>query len=187
MYKTIAISFLCLLTYSCFAQKDDDKDRHLLPNGLRGGYQWSNLENDSESAADNLDGFYVGYVRKIKLIPLIHIETGLEYMLAGAKQTDNSKLQIHYIVLPAQGVLKIGPFVGMAGVNANFKVGEKLTVNGQTVDRDDKAAVFDFAVDGGLGFNILMFTIEARYYWGLIEVENGWYNRYAQLGLKLHF
>lgn len=187
MRSTITTFFFCLSICCCLAQ-DDDKDKGWsLPNGFRAGYQWSNLENDTETAANNLDRFYVGYLRKFKLLHLLKVETGLEYMIAGAQQSDDTRLQLHYLVLPAQGVLKIGPFVGQAGLNANFRIAENLKVNGQSVDRDDKSANFDLAANVGAGFNFLMVTLEARYYWGLLEVDNGWYNRYSQFGLKFHF
>ncbi len=179
---------LALITVLCSAQKEDD-GRFDLPNGFRIGYQYSNLNNNDEDAADHLDRGYIGYVRKIKIVPLIHIETGLEYMIAGAQQSDDVRLQLHYLTVPAQGVLKLGPFVGVAGLNGNFRIAEDFTVDGEKVDRDDddRAAAFDLAVDAGAGFNILFMTIEARYYWGLLEVDNGWYNRYWQAGLKFHF
>ncbi|GAB4489319.1 MAG: hypothetical protein OHK0019_06730 [Saprospiraceae bacterium] len=43
------------------------------------------------------------------------------------------------------------------------------------------------AANVGAGFNFLFLTLEARYYWGLIDVWDEWNNQYWQLGLKLHF
>lgn len=165
---------------------DDEKDR---PNGFRIGYQWSNLVKSGTNAADNLDGMYAGFVRSMKLAPLFKFETGMEFCMNGAKQTENSKLQLGYLVLPAQLKAKLGPLVGQVGVNGNFRIIEKLTVNGNSIDIDDnnRASFFDLAVNVGAGFNIAVLTIEARYYWGLIDVHDGWYNRYAQLGLKVNF
>ncbi len=188
MKKNLLLLFLCLSSISVFCQSDDDEGKGL-PNGIRVGYQYSNLSNNDRDAADNLDRFYIGYVRKINVIPLIHVETGLEYMIAGAKQSEDSRLELHYLVLPAQGVLKIGPFVGVAGLNADFRLAENYTLNGEKIKRSgsDKSASFDLAADAGAGFNILFMTIEARYYWGLLEVQDGWYNQYWQAGVKFHF
>lgn len=186
MRTKLTTLLLCLSAYYCFGQSDKDKGWDL-PNGFRAGYQWSNLVKDGESAADNLDGFYAGYVRKFRLLHLLKVETGLEYMMAGAKQTEDTKLQLHYLVVPAEAAIKLGPFVGMAGLSANFKVGEKYTENGQEVDRLDKANSFDTAANVGAGFNFFILMLEARYYWGLTDVQDGWKNQYWQLGLKLHF
>jgi hypothetical protein len=184
--KKLSMFFLILLLASQVRAGDDEKDR---PNGFRIGYVWSNLTKSGENAADNLDGLYAGFVRSMKLAPLFKFETGMEFCMNGAKQTENSKLQLGYLVLPAQVKAQLGPLVGQVGVNGNFRILQKFTVNGNSVDIDDsnRAAFFDLAVNAGAGFNILALTIEARYYWGLIDVRDGWYNRYAQLGLKINF
>lgn len=182
----IACIFIANLTMAQDDKEDNDKK---WPNGFRAGYQWSNLVKEEDKVADNLDGFYVGYLRKVKIIPLLRLETGLEYMIAGAQTSDDKKLRLHYLVLPAQLVVKIGPVYGLAGVNGNIKIYEDLKVNGQKVDitSENRVSAFDIAVDAGAGFNFLFLSIEARYYWGLLEVEQGYKNQYAQIGLKVHF
>lgn len=186
MSKSLFTLIFCLFTLSVIAQKDEHKHR---PNGIRIGYQNSQYANGDNTSDGTLSRGYVGFMRKIGKRDLFHLETGLEYMIAGAKFDPDAQVQLHYITLPVQGVVKIGPFVGLAGINGNFRVAENVKVGDQEVERDDddKSNGFDVAVDAGLGFNILFMTIEARYYWGLIEVEDGWYNRYVQAGLKFHF
>lgn len=186
MLKSLFTLCLCFFALSVMAQKDDHKHR---PNGFRIGYQNSTYGNSDGKVDDNLDRGYVGFMRKIGKRNLFHLETGLEYMIAGAQLENDAQVQLHYLTLPLQGVVKIGPIVGLAGVNGNFRIAENYKLGDQEVDRsgDDKSKGFDVAVDAGLGFNILFMTIEARYYWGLIEVEDGWYNRYLQAGLKFHF
>ncbi|MCC6414048.1 MAG: PorT family protein [Saprospiraceae bacterium] len=185
MIKPLFTLVFCLFVLSAFAQKDDDKHR---PNGIRIGYQ-NSLYSDGDNTSDALSRGYFGFMRKIGKRDLFHLETGLEYMMAGAKFENDAQVQLHYITLPLQGVVKIGPFVGLAGINGNFRIGENYKVGDQEIERNDdnKSNGFDVAVDAGLGFNILFMTIEARYYWGLIEVENDLYNRYVQAGLKFHF
>ena len=188
MYKIVLTCVLCI--FSCYCGAQSDKGGGLdLPNGFRVGYQRSDMVNNSKTSSGMLDRGYIGYVRKIGRAPIVHLETGLEFMIAGAEQTDTSKLDLYYFSAPLQGVLKIGPIVAVAGVNANFRIAEKFTESGKSITRDkeEKSAIFDVAADAGIGFNILMITLEARYYWGLLEVDNGWNNRYLQLGLKFHF
>ena len=185
MKKLLLIS--AFLLPAVFACADDEEDKR--PNGVRFGYQWANLVRNEEDAANNLDAFYFGLVRQVKIAPLLRFESGLEYMMNGAQQTENTKLQLGYLVVPLQLKLKLGPFIGQAGLNANFKVYQKLTVAGRNViiNDDNKAAFFDLAANLGVGFQFLFMTIEARYYWGLIDVKDDWFNRYAQLGLKVSF
>lgn len=190
MYKGLALIFLCLCSYWIQAQSEsNDKNGFEFPNGFRFGFQSSNLHQDGSSIGDHLSRGYVGYLRKVHLVPFLHLETGLEYMIAGSQQNSDSKLELHYLTVPAQGVFKIGPFVALGGINANFRVAENYTVNGEKVKRkgDERSNAFDLALDAGGGFNFLAFTAEFRYYWGLLEVDNGAFNRYWQAGLKIHF
>jgi hypothetical protein len=184
MIKPILSLCFCLFVMAAHGQSDD-KGRFDLPNGFRLGYQQSNLFNNDVDAADNLHRGYVGYIRKIGRARMLHLETGLEYMIAGAQVSEEDKLQLHYLSLPAQGVLKLGPFVGVAGLNANFMIADNFDSDNNAPEPDLKR--FDLVADAGVGFNILFMTLEARYYWGLLEVTDGWYNRYWQAGLKFHF
>lgn len=188
MKKILFIATLLIATITVNAQdKNDDKGKDL-PNGIRAGYQRSTLKSSSKPDFNNLDGFYVGYLRKVKLIPLLRLETGLEYMMAGGKK-DETIIKLNYLVLPAQLVLKLGPFYVNAGLNADFRIYENITNDGNKVEltSENRANFFDLSADAGAGFNILFLSIEARYYWGLLDVNDGYKNEYIQLGLKAHF
>src|SRR5262245_36622267 len=146
MKKLLLISALILHAGFAWCADDDEDSR---PNGVRFGYQWANLVKNDEDAANNLDAFYVGLVRQVKIAPLLRFESGLEYMMNGAQQTENTKLQLGYLVVPFQLKVKLGPFIGQTGLNANFKVYQKLTVAGNNViiDDDNKANFFDLAAN----------------------------------------
>ncbi len=185
MRKILTLLTLFVITCSGYSQEDDDGGG---PNGIRVGYNSANLVNSDDDATANLDKFYVGYFRKMSLA-FFKLETGLEYMIAGSKLTSDTELQLHYLVIPAEGVFKLGPFSAMAGVSANIRLAETYKLNGDTIDRpsEEKSNGFDVALNGGLGFSLLMITLETRYYWGLIEVQDGWFNQYWQTGLKFSF
>lgn len=183
----LIIPFLSTLLCSAGDNKeDDDNDRHY---GIRAGYQSSDLVRDEKESMDTRDGFYFGFVRRINLIPLFKLETGLEYMQAGAILSDTSERRLNYIVVPAQLVFKLGPLLALGGINACFKVDENYIVNDteQSLSDDQSSSFTDFTVDGGVGFKILMVSVEARHYWGLTDINNGTKNRYWQLGLKINF
>jgi len=184
MKKILLVFFALATTLAAFSEDDDSR-----PNGIRFGYQESNLYDGDKDAGDNLAGFYVGFTRQKKISGLFRFETGLEYMMAGSDYTGDSKRELHYIVLPVQMHLKLGPFLATAGINADFKVAEKLTIAGQDIDinDDNKSSFMDCAADLGVGLKILFLTAEARYYWGLVDINDGAHNRYLQLGLKVSF
>src|SRR6187399_1339463 len=137
MKKILLLSAIVFNSFFTFSQTEEDENDNKL-NGIRFGYQHSNLTNSDADAANNLDRFYIGISRQKKLSPLFRLETGLEYMIAGSQITDDSKLELHYITLPLQAHLKIGPFIGTGGLNALFKVAQKMTVAGVKVDVTDE-------------------------------------------------
>ena len=187
MKKLLLICTLLLCTGYAYCGDDEDEDKR--PNGIRFGYQSSNLVNSDEDSFNNLDAFYFGLVRQVKIAPLLRFESGIEYMQNGAQLSEDSKIKLAYLVLPLQLKLKLGPFIGQAGLNANFKVYQKNTFQGANVilDDDNKASFFDLAGNVGVGINFLFLTLEGRYYWGFIDVKNDWFNQYGQLGLKVSF
>ena len=189
MKKITFLLLFGLLAGICTAQSDEEKDGFNLPNGIRLGFQSSDLLGDGIDTHGTMDRGYIGYLRKMTIAHFIKIETGLEYMIAGAELTEDSELQLHYLCIPAQGLFKLGPFVAQAGLSGNIKVSETYKLNGDKVDRpdDDKASGFDVAANFGAGFNIAFLTIEARHYWGLLEVDESVFNDYWQLGLKGNF
>ena len=52
----------------------------------------------------------------------------------------------------------------------------------------EKSNVFDMPLQVGLGVKILMLSLEARYNWGLLDLnDEGAKNQYFQLGLAVFF
>jgi hypothetical protein len=186
MKKSTLIIAFCVSVISLFAQDEVKKEKQ---SGIRLGYGNSTLIKNSKEAKGNLDQFYGGFTHRFKIAKLFRLETGLEYTGAGAKLTDSSKLQLHYIVLPVQGMLKLGPLIGLVGANGNFRVAEERYFLGEKISVSDnnKSEFFDLTLDAGVGINIFFMTIEARYYWGMLNVTDDWMNRYWQVGLNFHF
>jgi len=189
MNKLLLILGLGFITSLAWGQNAKEKDGFNMPNGVRFGWLSSKYLQDGDSSGNALDRGYIGYVRKISILRLLKLETGLEYMIAGTNLDEDKRIQLHYLVVPAQGALKLGPFITQAGLSANFKIVEDFTENGEEIERpdDEKASNFDLAANVAAGFSFLFATFEVRHYWGLLEVEDGWHTDYWQAGLKLNF
>jgi hypothetical protein len=159
--------------------------------GIRAGYQASSLYKDGSQLPDTdpLGSFYVGLFRDNKIVPAIHFGIGLEYFQTGAKQDNDNKLVLNYISLPVYLKAKLGPVFGLGGIGANFKIGEKIYVDGTSSkpSDEDKSKAVDFPVFVGLGFKILIITIEGRYHWGLTDINDGYKNQYFQVGAGISF
>ena len=180
-----AVFFLGIITV--YAQ---DKNADKI-GGIRGGFQSAVMVEDGSKAdtANNLKTFYVGLFRDQKLVPILFFGSGIEYFQNGSRYPNDSKRVLHMVSIPLYLKLKIGPVFALGGIAGNFKVAEKIYV-GDTKSKPpdgDKSKWFDGAAFAGVGLKILFITVEARYHWGLIESNNGLYNRYLQIGAGLSF
>ena len=160
--------------------------------GIRAGYQMASFQVDGSmpEGTNNLNSFYVGIFKENKLIPLLSLGYGLDFMQNGAEYADNNKYVINYLSIPLYVKAKVGPVFGLTGLGANFKLSDKITNASNTSTPSDYLAKdFDLPLFIGGGFNFLMFSIEARYNWGMIPVNDvtNVKNHYLQVGACIHF
>jgi hypothetical protein len=159
--------------------------------GVRAGYQMSNFYKDGSglNGADPLSSFYLGVFKVKKIIPAVHFGMGLEYFQNGFNGTGDSKWVLHYISIPVYIEGKLGPVFALGGFGANFKVAEKVTLNGSTASAtsEQKSKPMDVPVFLGAGVKLAMLTIEARYHWGLVKINDGAACQYFQVGLGISF
>ena len=157
--------------------------------GLRFGYQSSTYVKDGNTwgTGDPVESFYVGLMRDSKLIPMLHLNTGLEYFKNGVKLENNVERDFHYLSIPISAKLKLGPVYGLAGFAPSFKVAERYVIDGNSEKPADaiKANWFDIPFFVGAGISLWKLSLEARYHWGLVEVYDGYKSQYFQLGLAL--
>ncbi|MFZ4547124.1 MAG: outer membrane beta-barrel protein [Bacteroidales bacterium] len=158
--------------------------------GIRAGYQNSGLFKDSEklTGTSNYASFYVGVFKEKKILPFLHWGTGLEYCQNGAGLTGDSKQVIKYLGIPVHLKVKVGPVYALVGVQPKVKLSEKIILDGDKTSPTDeqKSKTMDFPAYGGIGFNILIVSIEARYQYSMFETNHGARNAYLQLGATLH-
>lgn len=153
--------------------------------GVRAGYMNSNVYLEGESIGDNLSGFYLGAFREHQLIPLLSLSAGLEYSQMGFKSTGiiDDNMNINYLGVPVGLKVKVGPVSAIGGAAFNFKVGEN--------DSYEDLKGYDIPVFLGVGFNVLMIGIDARYQWGLTDINDATdvktANRGFQIGLNVAF
>ena len=187
--KTLrSLVVLGLLFAVPFAGKAQTGDK---VGGIRFGYHTANMFKDGEKMplSSNLDNFYIGFSRDNKIAPMFRLGTGLEYFKNGFKIDDDNKLVLHTISIPVNLKIKLGPVFALTGVGANFKVSEKIFLAGSSANPpdDSKSKFFDVPFYLGAGATILFISVEARYHWGLLEANDGYNNRYFQVGAALSF
>ena len=187
--KKISIIILVTLgaTQSTFAQ--DEKPQKV---GIRAGWHYADivLGGNQIAAVDPLNSFYVGVFKEKKLAPMLHGGSGLEYFQNGF-QSNLVDLQrkLHYISVPLYLKVKLGPLYGTAGTALNFKVAENTNFLDASMDPlTQKSNWFDMPLQAGFGIKILMLSVEARYNWGMISLNDfETKNQYLQLGLAMSF
>lgn len=159
--------------------------------GIRAGYQASNLYYNGSGMNDMMSSFYVGITKDMKIIPMVHFGSGMEYSQIGTYTDSDNKITMHYLSIPIYAKLKVGPLYALAGAAANIKVGEKWLISGADTDPVIKANGFDVPVFAGIGFKVLMFSIEARYHWGTMALYDSpadpYKTQYFQLGVGVSF
>jgi hypothetical protein len=186
-YLFIFIAIFAVATISVYAQDNKKPEKF----GFRAGFQNSSFHKDGSKVSGTKDynSFYVGLFRDNKLMPALHLGTGLEYLQNGAKMGNDRKLLIHYLSVPVYLKAKIGSLFALGGMAANFKLSEKYTVGGNstTLTDEQKPKSIDFPVFAGVGMKILLFSFEVRYHWGLTKSKEGVKNQYLQIGAGIAF
>jgi hypothetical protein len=189
MKKSASLFLVMILigAYTAYAQDEDEQKI----GGIRGGYHLATMVEDGSKpdTAKNLSSFYVGFFRDQQIAKIFYWGSGIEYFQNGLKYSKSSQVTMHTISVPVNLKVKIGPVYGRGGITANFKVKEKIELDDRKYDpeKSEKANWFDSAAFAGVGVEVLIFSVEARYHWGLIDVKNGLYNRYFQLGATVSF
>ncbi len=154
----IAVSFALFASSAALAQKDDKKPALIT---LTAGWSHADLIQGNETT-DKRTGFFAGVRKDVKLIPGLHIESGLLYVQKGAQFTtpnlESVEYKLDYLDIPLAIKGVIGPVYGIAGLSGNIRISSK-------VDDEDLDGVkgFDLTSSIGFGVKILMFSVDLRW------------------------
>jgi len=193
MNKLKLLLFMALLSIGTtgFAQKDV-----AYTGGLRFGYNHSYIFNDGSmvSGTESLQSFYIGTFGYYKLSERFWVGSGLEYVQNGyldnSHSSEDVKVKLHTISWPQMARFNVGPVFGLAGFAINIKVDEtRWNADGKKYEVTPDYDWFDTPVFLGLGVQFGVFVVEARYNWGVWDIDNGLstHTRYVQVGGALSF
>ncbi len=183
---------LIVLLLGSFLAKAGDKEKL----GIRAGYHHANVYvNDAK--ADSLSaipGFYLGVYKDHKLSPFLFLGTGLEYFQNGTNLKDEGlehKFIVHTASIPLNFKAKVGPAYAVGGVAVNFRLADQQYYDGIKTEVNEAAKTnwMDTPVFVGAGFKFLMFSVEARYHWGMLDIydDTNYRHRYLQVGATVSF
>ena len=157
--------------------------------GVRAGYHSAQFNLNGDFVGEPLQTLYVGLFRDTKVISLLNFGTGLEYYKHGAKFDSENLRELHYLSIPLDLKVKLGPVFVLGGAAPSFRVADRITTDGNKEKTTDaqKSEWFDIPLFLGAGVNIWFVTIEARYHWGMMEVVDGYKSQSFQLGAGISF
>ena len=187
--KTVlALSFV--LGLSCIAAAQEQQtsmENSRSPKfGVKGGINLSNLYVDAADDENMKVGLNLGFFAKIPITRGLSVQPELLYSSKGSKLTyDNVLLgkgeyrfNLNYVEVPLLLVINVAKNLNIKGggylsylASANIK---DMDENGTVDDIKDLNVAdfnrFDYGLVGGLGVDVMNFTIGARYSYGLKEV-----------------
>ncbi|MEO8534968.1 MAG: porin family protein [Flavobacterium sp.] len=152
--------------------------------GVKGGFNMSNLYDDSNGPDDNnvLYGFNAGVYATLPISDFIAIQPevlfttkGSELKYDNAFASGNAKFKLNYIEVPLLVRVNITKnFNVHAGGYASYLVSSKVTGSGdfegnQNIDTDDLNK-FDAGIAAGVGVDFSPLSIGVRYNYGLTTV-----------------
>ena len=187
---TLNLLILAVLSISSISLSAQDKNDKPAKIGVRAGWNYASMfiDNEELSGAEHINSFYIGVFKEKKMVPLLRLGSGLEYFQNGYKVTDNITREIHYISVPLYLKLKIGPVYATGGTGFNFRISEQLPGNALLDPLNNESTeFFDMPFQLGAGLKILMFSVEARYNWGLLNTNGDASNQYLQVGFTVSF
>lgn len=178
MKKAIVILIVVLGFNSLTAQT--------LKFGLKAGANFANLEGNNVEGS-TYTSFHFGALMEVKLLENLSLQPELVYSSQGTKIDEAAfdDINYNYITVPvlAKFYLTKNKLSFEAGPQFSFLVNEN-------VQDQFEGETFDFALAGGLGYNITEhFLIQARYIAGLTEANKNAEvkNRTIQLSLGYRF
>lgn len=166
-----------------------------------------NFASVSDLESEGLTGAYGGVAFAIKFNARYALQPELGFSMQGATEiyNTNEDLKLNYFTVGVINKLYlVDGFHILAGPEFNFKVNDTFSdwddddfydENGNYLDSDD-VQPFDFAIVGGLGYDLPMgLTFEARYKQGLQDIndffnfedEKSSLNQVFQIGIAYKF
>jgi len=173
-FKKIALSLSVFASFFSFAQIDFSSTRF----GLTAGPTYSRVQNAHNPSSARVN-FFAG---AFAIIPvggddMFYLQPGVEYLGAGENGDNGTKYGSSYLSVPiyfkAYFSEAESEFFGQLGPRFGFLMNQSIKNPSKTIyntDQFGKAAAFDFAISGGLGFSYKRkVEIFARFDYGITD------------------
>ncbi len=159
-----------------------------ITKGPIAGWHYSDILKDGKSLyGENMNSFFVGFFtnKQLGATKLLQLNSALMYFQNGSIKDDNNKIRLHYLNIPVSLRVQVGPIYGLGGINGGIKLGGESYTLGIKSDVKN-VNTWDAGLHLALGAKIGPFGVEAKYNWGLVDLNNGYKSQYLQLGILLY-
>ncbi|WP_417355641.1 porin family protein [Flavobacterium sp.] len=168
--KKILLSAVALMAFGFASQAQDIKF------GAKAGLNIADFGGDAETSGSRT-GFHVGAVAEFKLTEQFSIQPELLYSMQGAKfetvidfAVIEQDMKLDYLNVPIMA--KYYLFEGFS-IQAGPQVGFLMSAKAEDEDVKDSFKSIDFALNGGVGYELPMGVFfQARYSAGLADIND---------------
>ena len=182
IFKVLVLGIFICGTFNSYAQKP-------ITFGPIAGWQNSDILKDGESLyGGNYNSFFLGFFANKQLGPtkLLQLNSALMYFQNGSKKDDQNYMKLSYLNIPNSLRVQVGPIYALGGINGGVKLGgEQYNDMGLDVDIED-INTWDAGVHLALGAKIGPLGVEAKYNWGIVDLNSGYNSQYLQLGILFY-
>ena len=138
-----------------------------------------NIANITDSEADSRLGLAAGAEVEYQVTDMVSVTAGALYSMQGSKEKDGgvtATFKLDYINVPILANVYVAKGLAVKlGIQPAFNVSSKFNVKGLgqefTADVKDGIKTFDISIPVGISYEYMNFVIDARYNWGLTNVE----------------
>ncbi|MFL9836355.1 porin family protein [Flavobacterium sp. ST-75] len=168
--KKILLSAVALMAFGFASEAQDIKF------GAKAGLNIADFGGDAETSGSRT-GFHVGAVAEFKLTEQFSIQPELLYSMQGAKfetvdglTVVEEDMKLDYINVPIMA--KYYLFEGFS-IQAGPQIGFLMSAKAEDEDVKDSFKSIDFALNGGVGYELTMGVFfQARYSAGLADIND---------------
>lgn len=165
IFSLLFASVLFLFASHSQAQDDDEKNALIT---FTGGWCYADYiaNNEVVGATKPRSGFFAGVRKDVKIIPMLHFNTGLIFTQQGAVFTgisQDTEIKTSYFDIPLGLKFKAGSFFATGGVSGNILVGDNFEELGFDEEESSELKSFDLVYSLGVGAKLSIFSLDLRW------------------------
>lgn len=163
--KKLLLSALCVTAFGITAQAQDLE----IQFGAKAGLNIADMGGDADTEGSRT-GLHIGGLAEIKISETFSIQPELLYSMQGAEVAEDVDLELSYLNVPI--IAKYYVMEGLS-IEAGPQVGFLLSADQDGNDAKDNLKSIDFALNGGVAYDLPMGVFfQVRYSAGISDIND---------------